>query len=121
MHPVTRRYVVNQGWEERPDHPTVAQADQLKAQLADRLAALAAKRLHAWHREFRRKFPRLHGRLIFGMGVVSLSIGAVRSDKVVCESDCDRYRSLQTLKHALDDVSDICGNYTLACPEDFEW
>ncbi len=118
---IRRRYVVNQGWEERPDHKTVQRAERLKEQLADRLALLATRRLEDWRRAFTCKFPRLHGKLIFGMGTVSLSIGNVRSDKVVSESDCDRFRSLHTLRDALEDVSDICSNYTLACPEDFVW
>lgn len=95
------------------NHWTVDDATAAREILAAQLVSLAEKRLGAWKAELHRKFPRLHGEIIFGMGTDSVRIGGRQVDFL------EDKRSLKGLASALEDVRRITGDYTDACPDDF--
>jgi hypothetical protein len=97
-------------------HWTITRADTAKTQLADRLAKLCTRRLEEWRKRFARKFPRFHGRIIFGNGTCLVTYAMTRSR---LEHDLEGLRSMRGLVAALDDVNQITDGYRLACPEDF--
>ena len=96
-------------------HDTVAKADALKTDLAEKLELLAKARLDDWAATFSSKFPRQSGNIIFGMGSERVEIGG----KQYNSWDTEKYTVLVPLYEAIDDVLEITNQYRLACPEDF--
>lgn len=93
-------------------HLYVEAAQRIHEDTGEKLTGLANLRLAEWRMEFARKFPRLHGRIIFGNGAECVLVG----DRQVYPDDY--YRTFKGLRAALLDVSTITDGYRLACPDD---
>lgn len=103
-------------------HSTVLLADAHKARLADKLGGLCRIRLHHWRREFQQKFPRHHGRIIFGNGTELIEFGATLTrDVSTVDIEVRPIRSLAGLLAALKDIWEITDGYLLVTPDDFEF
>lgn len=92
-------------------HELVLQSEQIKTNMSYALAALANARIREWVTKFTKRFPRIKGEIIFGMGVERVEIGGKTVDN-------DQWSDLQA---AMEDVWEITGNYTLACPDDIQF
>lgn len=96
-------------------HLTVERAEKIKSDCVLELSIVADARLGDWVREFTKRFPRLHGRILFGNGTELVEIGGRQV------SHWDSHRSLKSLWVALDDVEEITDGYRLSVPSDLSW
>lgn len=96
-------------------HTLVEAAEHIKEKTTTKLEVLADCRMQEWLTAFRAKFPRQHGRIIFGNGVEYIEFGG-KSYTIY-----DGYKCLASLQDALYDVWRILDDYRSGTPNDIEW
>lgn len=103
---------------DEPIHRYVADADTFKDAMAVELERLSRLRLEEFAAKLKERWPRLHGKIIFGMGTEAVTIGGKQRNSW----DVEKWPTvLRPLYEAINDIDTITNGYRLACPEDFEW